>query len=847
MTYTDLRVIMFGRNMLLDGAGFKKDKFCGMPIETKWVSLGHFDSIFTYSLNSQKKESKEELKGKETVPESGGPITVSDTKAESMLSVIGNQNMLLSCECKGNDYYHPLYVVRSRDENLEAVVNDFWQWDACFMQITRVHSSLQEGLETLEENISTLLSNEIAQPYCNGVETSVRFICYRAMELSDIVIIMKSNTFLDLVNTLRVLYANTTAYDIYTHYAVNYRMFSDRQRLFEESGINNVDADKIPYISIRFSVHNPRVAQTFVQKYTEKLDAIAYVITGTDDVNITRTDLPVIDLLDLVSGWLENQSAPDKNVLRNAFSDVITRIGNTIDNVDEEQEPYKDTPLTKAYIRLMNDFSTILSACYDKDNFNYGVKHCWLRPAHELLNSLINLSRSCVLSDLGYIFYDGVRCFFNKLKGLPDKEDQYSVEVIQRFVNNWSHMMEMIIRMEGQMIKQPESRPLLYDVPPRMLEFNIAFAKQYSEYLQAMDEQPRPISLFIVPGLCERITAYDEMSAVGNNELLISVELPIHLIYDPFAVTCSLCHEVSHFCGEKTRCRENRLLWFLYAVSTLIARYLDLKSEKIIGELTNELYDRILSEKFSEEESAASDLYMKIIVPKVVALARSILADVEYITGLRTQYSATLPSASERIKWLKNSNIQLAAAQQYYDVIRDEIDELRDLFRECYADIAMISTLDIKAEDYIALFEPEFRTHEKRETAFARIVQRVAAVLFVMYPNWVLSDDDSQSDFSVEVSAYLRYWNDEKKPTEKKYSNSRYFPLGAMIAVAEYLKECKDALQKEKATQQAKERLKKIQELFKEFACEQRLDCDLFESFMMEYRDGIKNVSIQSP
>lgn len=832
MSYTDLRVIMFGRNMLLDGAKCNLPEFCHIPIETKWISLGHFDSIFVYPLFSDS-YAKINHQTAAAYNDSG-----SEQNAEHMLSVIGQHNMYLSQESRGDDYYHPLYVVRAREDKEKETVDSFWAWDSCFMQITRVHCAQQGDLTQLEKRLATFLRESGARPYHEKTLDSVKFICYRAFDLSDIVIFMKSNTFLPLAEILKVLYADKVTHDLYTHYAVNYKLLDGEANSFDEKDLQRLRNDWVPYIAVRFSVQNPHIAQNYITNYTELLDAPAYVVTGTDDVSITKDKLPVPSLLELLRGWMKNKSTEGENYLRNAFSDVITRIGVRADCEKTEKLSYEDNLLTKAYLQIMDNFMKIQDECYSINNFDYGVKHSWLRPTHELLNSLVNLSRSCVLSDLGYILYDGVRCFCEKIKDLPNNEADYPVISIQRFINSWSQMMELIVRMEGQMIKQPESRPLLYDVPPRLLELNIAFAKRYAEYLLKMDESPRSISLFIVPNLCERISAHDEMSFVGNEEQLVFVDLPIHLIYNPFAVACNLCHEVGHFCGEEVRNRQERFYYFIFAAASLIAWQLGMKSERIIGKIARDLnqgfFDKTL---FPSQGDNQPERYMKEITNRIKALSKGIMGNTTYIAELRDLYCAAMPSAQERIAWLDQSSRQVEETA-IYD-ISIGIGTMHNLFRECYADMTMIFSLGITADEYLSLFDQEFRSCQYTQAALAEVVQRVAAVLTVVDPEWPKPSSDTGSVLATTVSLYLKFWADSSTDKTHMFSNSRYLPAQVMNSLVDYLNTCMDAMNKATELPNVKQYQHEIVDMFQVFARKQQLDNELFDTFMSNYRSTV--------
>ena len=92
-----------------------------------WVTMGHFDTMYSYSLNIENK---------------------------NVFSAIHEFNNSVAGINDGNSYYHPLYLLTSDDDS------EFWKLSTWFMTVTRIHLSSTTTQKTDIDQLCKSIQNK---------------------------------------------------------------------------------------------------------------------------------------------------------------------------------------------------------------------------------------------------------------------------------------------------------------------------------------------------------------------------------------------------------------------------------------------------------------------------------------------------------------------------------------------------------------------------------------------------------------------------------------------------------------------------------------------------------------
>lgn len=768
----DNRVILLGKALILNKSHFKPTS--ANNGSTSLVSLGYFDSLRIYP-----------------VPES--------TKSGNWLNDLWKHSIKLSGESKSDTYYHPLYITLSSDR---SIPDQFWERDTKFLFVTLVHFSLGKNMPDECTDRFGIVSARIAS-FVKDATPKVFVACYQSMNLSDMVVIWKSDSMLAIMEKLNLLYQYKEIGDLRTTCS-----FPLSAELSPET-----ENEHIPYVSFRFSVNDAKEAFRFAslmhQKYSWWPSPGGYFITGTEDLNYVFNDLPTAQFLSAVSLWFEDQTVNacfqsafyessthlgiSNRVLNHMQEDIVSDsesvCGGQRDSSGMEKIPPVETEsvLTEKCTQLFQTFQNMRNEKLDS----------WCKPVSSQLNALVNMSRICVLDGFCYLILDGVSMFCQKITPYLIAEKKMSLELlgrIQRFIRGWGTLVDQAIRIDGQFIQSPGFSPLLYDIPVGLLEFYIAFTKRCMHLMQLLEpaEKQYHYALFLLPKLCRRTKVQDIFQDSPPDDRLLYVDVPLDYIYDPQQILLQLCHEVAHYCGEGFRCRERRAQYFILSCAHLIAWYFDLGNKAALHQIYTDILARIPKDSL---------LYMEYFVPALRANVHTLLNDNDVFQGWQTAFLKGAGfSDKEKAKWIRSNTekqrtMLLGRAHDLED-FGEDIERIRQLFEECYADISMIFLLSPTWEEYLSLYRQELIWLKERNhtSEYAEIVQRAAIVLLAT--NFRPAEDQCASDpilkkFTKDI---CNLYNTEKNDLATEFGNTSqyigYMPLDLLYDVLSYLKEC---------------------------------------------------------
>lgn len=497
-----LRTVLLERIARLGPDSFREEHELPSSAMGPWITMGHFDAMYTYSL------------------EIGGGI----------FDAMERDVQRLAARSNGKTYFHPLYLVSQEDDGV------FWDTPAWNVGVLRLHmATTGETTDSCELLRRELREYEYAR-FCS-------YQVYYTVELSDLVIAVKTEKLSDLMNFSLNLRKFLYVGKVYSYFGIDYR----RLYTSEYDG-----GDKIAFCSMRFAVSHAPKAGELLKTVKEKMgDRPDYSITGVDDVMIYWEELPAERIYKLYRALF----APGAFELHlsDAFSDITTRVGirefpTTRSRLDGVENPVPESGTGDRFDGIFSpaaggkgEFDGICGILVEHNrSFQERLRdngYDWLKPLSELMNTLVYMSRNVVLDSFLFLMLPAVQALFRNVEeiaGTPfSRED---VRKCHEFVGAWNHLMELVTRTEGQLSHYPELRPLVFDIPVIMLEYTLSFLNRCAEILQREDDEKQEIQFLLVPQLCQRIRAEELFPAMGTLPGLILVQLPYDGLYNTFSI-----------------------------------------------------------------------------------------------------------------------------------------------------------------------------------------------------------------------------------------------------------------------------------------------------------------------
>lgn len=831
----DTRVILLCKKLLTDGHCHQRTEIDGISIGEPLITLGYFDAAYIYGLGEQ------------------GDVKELERHSNALASALD-----------GKVYYHPLYIIRYGEPQ-----NAFWEANANFVMITMVHDLARNHKSSEDVKNSVRRLEELLERELNKAGAAVpAHVIYRTMDLSDLVILWKTDAIENVMSALFLLHKTNCVGHFHTIFGAPHELVRHPDRY--------KGSERLPLVTVHATAKNFNSVCSILDAAEECLNAYEsivfprYWLTGHEDVAIPLKDLPMRVLLRLLDFWLNNEQS-----LAKAVFDVTTQIGVNFPPSDEPAQNGGNTGLTDSCKKIQerslaeavfdgtpqigvdfpppgepaqNGGNTGLTDSCEKiqerfQNINWDEKrYTWVKPVRELLNSLVSMSGNCVLDGFCYLILDGVSDFCDKLtdfctdgRAALDRLDR-DEENIQRSVRGWSLLVDQVVRTDGQFVQNPGYGPLVFNMPASLLEFYLAFTNRCMDYMQ-YEGGVYKHHILLVPQLCRRMKTRKVFADPPPCERLLYVDVPLHDLYNPFTVLCQLCHEISHFCGGSARSRDSRYQVFLGICAYLAAYVMELGSDDVVREIA-----RMLDREIPEEKRH----YMEDLCPAAeTILCQQMGVDPIYRDRLQRMY------VEGRDPYIGLQEIQ--ANSRYWASFTRKLDFegfIRmvnfgaQLCVECYADVSMIWTLTLTAREYVSLFDQEMRyvrNSQYSQRDLANLLQRVGAVAMTLYDGAelekLLDDEENVNDPLSLRAGLVKYCAAVRENRlEDLFDDPQDFlPVHVCNLLMDYLRIC---LGKMKARQDD-ENLREIRDLFDEAARKGNICSDRFYETITYYRNMI--------
>lgn len=640
-----IRVILLEKKGSLENGCFKD-----LPIPSclgPWLSFGHFDSIYTYTLDQG-----------------------------NMFHLIGKNNLDVSKQNTSSAYYHPLYLI-CNDSTRDA---SFWGKKQGFLSVSRIHFSQKIDVAKLRKG----LEKELRQ-------WSIDCNIYQTIELSNLVVVASSNRLRDLLKFALSLRKNPAIGKVYTYLGICYSKIVEN--------FTPELSDTISFLSMRFSISQACSATRILDDIRGTVDigtstGKTYSITGLNDVVITWTDLPSRSVVNLYRHWFVPDDNEKVEPPKSIFSEITTRAGleDTFLPPESSEKFNSQFEYKKKLLKICNKLVSddILFQTKIQSRLNLEKLRCG-KTLSELTKSLYRLAKTAVMDTFVFLMLPAVYSFYENILLLSNCELEKNIHSYYEFVECWNHLMEHIMRTEGQLTHYSEFRPMLYDMPLVMIEYTLAFLRQCSSVLQADDKDAAEIHFLLVPRLSKRINTTELFAADEKHSGLIYVLIPLHLLYDPKAILSQLCHEVSHFVGEKPRNRETRLKCFSESVAGLAGQHIFISfDDALIKTIQKEILE-VLQSKSAKHMSKMKDA--------VDFWAKNLLNSDNEGSSQFAHFvrDVVLSGNGRKVSFSTDKNLQRYA----YNNFKKLLNTLCMLYREVFADICMLRLLNIDRDYYL--------------------------------------------------------------------------------------------------------------------------------------------------
>lgn len=704
-----------------------------------WITLGHFDAMHIYSLN---------LSG------------------QNLFQAIQKNNETISSLQCVERYYSPLYMISQED------ISSFLEKRRPFFAVLKLHFVDSVETEGAYQQIQEKLPDHAKEFGC-------LYRVFRTIELSDLILAVTSHELCQLLNFDLTLRKFDGIGKVYSYVGVDYQSLQDENWQPD-------DTDKIALFSMRFSVRDFVQATSVVNNIKGELgDQPAFSVSGVDDIVVNWQDLQTAKLIQLYRKWFLASGDPS-TFSSDCFAEITTRVGIPLQMM-EVTEKQKQTDsgrleqLEKKCKILHERCVQVCSLISEK-----GQSYNWTRPLSTLTSTLIRISKTSVLDEFVYIMYAGVEAFLQNIESrLPDFS-RLNIANCQDFVENWAHLMEHVMRVEGQLTHNPQMRPILYDIPVAMLEYVLTFLERVSKVLQAADEfNKKDICFLLVPRLCDRIKAREMFPADPVRRLpgLVLVRIPLQMLYDPKTIQLQLSHEVSHFVGEVYRDREGRRKRYIEASSALMARV-------IFGDEYHVLA-RTIQQELNQYTSELTNANIRQLSGKIMQWVSELYSDEKsYLKFMRTLFLNCKETESLKIdpsrSFFTRDNIQIFQELLFKD--------LKNLFREIYADICMLHLLgaEVTDEDHVEGMIKELHSEPREDKRhYEQFAIRIYVGLVASKRNipweYIESHDQKLCEKLQLIDTHVK---------DKRRSQDLMIPVTSIIHLLKYAEKCYEKLSK---------------------------------------------------
>ena len=812
-----------------------------------YATLGDFDGMFVYPL--------EPLAGE-----------------TNFLKQINRENRALASQMRGSMFFSPRYIVhRYADQEDRNKINRFWAVkDHNFFFAANVY------LRDHKESDKKAIVSKLEEMLHENAKGQFQYVTYRPMEVSDIMILFKCRSLRPVMDTLHVLYRRFGSKVIPLENDVKFRIgFSSTVCAlpWEKLKPENLEAsctdiqafapdERIGSIHVRAVLKNIERAEQVEEDVFGRLFApkrlfscrrsrtsVSRVfVLGNFDYSASQIDTKTTDVYRFISHILQKIN---KQQIGGVVASLNTQIGipfgTDITPAPTMKLVEEPTLLHKTCKTLYEKFRVMLD---DERNKNVFSQQSWVMQTLKQVNLLAVMSESCIFDRTCYLVLDSVFFFYTWLeKLLATLKDSREIvhclvrhsRQINHFLNGWSRLMEHIVRVDAAHTITANYDPPADEMCALILECCLFFCKNVAFVLDDGEpsEELHPYAHIISPALCRRIKSTEQLGLSQETECLRFLEIPIESLGEDAAMVCrSAAHEEAHTYGDDTRLRDPRRELYLKAFCTAALNWLKHDTKNSIITLYN-----YMNAKLEMFEKCESKHYLADIVGQTKAIASDLIAEDQLDELLRAEQQVDKDAYHEKLRIVRRNQI--------LDIISQDLGEL---FKECYADVAMIQILGWDAREYFRLFSMEFsRLNCAPSTQYIKarsLVQRFFLVGKTMEVDLSVLDFFSYDPIATNLYGELVDLFQKELPllaagydlfdrgqADSASLGEDYYPYATLDFIVDYLKACLEMLRDEVQSDKKAAHLANIHKLYKRIATCDFLHDDVFQMLTEHHQE----------
>lgn len=691
-------------------------------------------------------------------------------------------------------------------------IKDFWN-DASFLRFySFLHISegaSKESVLNIVKKINTVFGQSLS-------DEDYKVVCYFSLDYSDMIICSRCESILEYSKAIFSLNYNQESKlvkDSFSLISIDKGIMNKISKLipnsncqFDYTTLRNDILSKFSEIKcfndglniyLNLGIQNYNVFRKLEKDLIDhRIDYTKYKILGRHDITINKNNADLIwliviqKIIDFYSIYNEEQKLSYENVIFNCETYIRLPFENDENYYDEEYT--EDSKSSEKY----NSANKKLCRYVKKYCGKQKLKDEHKTPVYALYYSVMGLLKNGFAEDFVICVYNSFIFFLKYMIKKIEKGEYENLEFdkcFNSYFDNINALTGSAMHSERQFIQSPSFNPVFYDLPPKLMAFYTAVTNMVSEIMNTHDKGI--YSFMFRPSFSRdiKVSSFSYSSDVPPTDRLLEVTINENDFYNPFEVACQMCHEVAHYVGDKNRNRKLRKEIFLKCIlfNIIIAfldsanieyseeTYITIYVKKIVNLLKKEFYyknDSGYSYKFEDLlylslNLMADDAKYNDIIKKFFSKC-SKNSDALFVSDISVQFNDYLVGLGSLL--LRNST-------DVYD-LHNNVNLLKSILSETYADIQMILILNLNLTDYLSTFRKlDFENIEhiliQRET-YSRILNVV--MFFTFKGKWELLNDEKNRFNNLckmlykDIYDVVNYCNDIETLKKELYGNTTF-------------------------------------------------------------------------
>lgn len=603
-------------------------------------------------------------------------------------------------------------------------------------------------------------------------------------------------------------------------------------------GANNIN-DKTVGAFIKFGFNDCNQALVFLKEnnLVSSNKSHLYGLLGRKDIAIFLEEITISQLYKLLHSIEKQKLVTTLSMTLLTSADIVESLqGNNLDiNSIKDENWIGDlkectSRLKKSYIHFCN-------------NNKMQIDNVFLRMV-DSISSLIASSRQGRLAeDLAVCLWFPFKHFSEFMCGLSelDLSNHFDWELefqqcLDVFCQNAILIENSTIHTNRQFVQIPHYESIAFEMPPKVMAYYTLITQKLLDAFKDKHIKTR-CGAMLAPHLVNEL----EVEPILRNDSIeplqfIVVNISEEMLYDPQRTVAILGHEIAHFAGNETRCRETRrkciYIYYIYnLLKEFVKKYMNQISAEIcekdidvayIFEVANKFADTIINNGTNNHSLKKCPLNRELI-REISDLKNKLFSglepDVDVFESIiksnnRTLFSEYISKAyceemlddkyidkladNFALNSINTMNIIDRFDETRYKEMEDYEKRVSYLFSETYSDLAMIKVFNISKKDYFNLYRKDLTTYplvnDTKSTLCEITLLRFLTVCAVAYRTDNMCDvaENINEEIDEILAEACRISNDTNKISEfaEKYQLDEML----MKMLYEYLKTCNDAL-----------------------------------------------------